>query len=163
MSNEKQAEFHPSVKRYVNAIERRLNLPWNVRARVMSDVSTTIRARHEAGETYEAIMADMGTPKQVAAELNEQMSEFAYRKSPWRFLFLAVAIFAALYLCAFGILHLIHLSDAVSVGIIGGADGPTSITVTTREVSPLPRFMICVGMILAGLFGYWKMRHCKKK
>ena len=53
MRNEKQVEFYPPVKRYVNAIERRLNLPWKVRVRVMSDVSTTMRARHEAGESYE--------------------------------------------------------------------------------------------------------------
>ena len=62
MRNEKQVEFYPPVKRYVNAIERRLNLPWKVRVRVMSAVSTTMRARHEAGESYEEIMADMGTP-----------------------------------------------------------------------------------------------------
>ena len=163
MRNEKQVEFYQPVKRYVNAIERHLYLPWKVRARVMSDVSTTMRARHEAGESYEEIMADMGTPKQVAEELNEQMSEFVYRKSPWRFLFLALALCTVLYLCGFGVLHLIHLSNAASLGVIGGADGPTEIFVTTREVSAWTRFVGGVGVILVGLAGYWKLRRCKQK
>ena len=163
MRNEKQVEFYPPVKRYVNAIERHLNLPWKVRARVMSDVSTTMRAWHEAGEPYEEIMADMGTPKQVAAELNEQMREFAYRKSPWRFVFLIAAICGVLYLCVFGILQLFNLIEAASVGVIGGADGPTAIFVTTREVSLWPRILGGLAVVLAGLIGYWKLRRCKQK
>lgn len=81
-NNEKKVEFNPPIKRYVNSIERKLNLPFHVKVRVMSDVSTTIRARYEAGESYADIMEDMGSPKKVAAELNEQMREFANHKSP---------------------------------------------------------------------------------
>ena len=33
------------MKRYVNAIERRLNLPREVKARVMSDLASSIAAR----------------------------------------------------------------------------------------------------------------------
>ena len=63
--------FLPPVKRYVNAVEHRLHLPLREKARVMSDISTSIAARHEAGESYEAIMADMGTPEAVAQPFNQ--------------------------------------------------------------------------------------------
>ena len=91
------------------------------------------------------------------------MSEFTYRKSPWRFVFLFAAICGVLYLCVFGILQLFNLSDAASVGVIGGADGPTAIIVATREVSPLPRILGGLAAVLVGLIGYWKLRRCKQK
>ena len=83
------------VKRYVNAIERKLKLPFQVKVRVMNDLSTSMTARHEAGESWEAIMADLGTPEEAAARLNTEMAEYAVKPgSPWR-------------------LSLIHISSAV--------------------------------------------------
>ena len=79
------------MKRYVNAVERRLNLPLKIKARVMSDFQSSIVARREAGQTDEEIYAELGTPSKAAADLNEQMKDYAYRKSPWRFLFLGIA------------------------------------------------------------------------
>ena len=37
------------VKRYMNAVERKLRLPRDLRARVMSDLMTSISARREQG------------------------------------------------------------------------------------------------------------------
>ena len=71
MSKKENVRFLPPVKRYVNAVEHRLHLPLREKARVMSDISTSIAARHEAGESYEAIMADMGTPEAVAQPFNQ--------------------------------------------------------------------------------------------
>ena len=79
------------MKNYVNAVERRLNLPREIKARVMSDFQSSIVARREAGQTDEEIYAELGTPAKAAADLNEQMKDYAYRKSPWRFLFLGIA------------------------------------------------------------------------
>lgn len=73
MSKKENVRFLPPVKRYVNAVERRLHLPLREKARVMSDISTSIAARHEAGESYEAIMADMGTPEAVAQPFNRRL------------------------------------------------------------------------------------------
>ena len=39
------------MKSYVNAVERRLNLPREVKARVMSDFQSSIVARREAGQS----------------------------------------------------------------------------------------------------------------
>ena len=45
-----------AIKRYVNAVDRRLHLPLAVRARVMSDFATTIQSLREEGLDDEAIM-----------------------------------------------------------------------------------------------------------
>ena len=91
MSKKENVRFLPPVKRYVNAVERRLHLPLREKARVMSDISTSIAARHEAGESYEAIMADMGTPEAVAQPFNQAFAG-QYKGSAWRFLWLALAL-----------------------------------------------------------------------
>ena len=51
---------------------------------MMSDISTSIIARHESGESYEAIMKDMGTPRQVAERFNAAMG-VSDKPSRWRF------------------------------------------------------------------------------
>ena len=91
MSKKENVRFLPPVKRYVNAVERRLHLPLREKARGMSDISTSIAARHEAGESYEAIMADMGTPEAVAQPFNQAFAG-QYKGSAWRFLWLALAL-----------------------------------------------------------------------
>lgn len=161
-------EAEKKMKKYVNAVERRLNLPREIKARVMSDFSSSIQARREAGMSDEAIYAELGTPKKAAADLNEQMKEFAYRKSPWRFLFAALAIYGGWELfggLAAALLYLAMsdpLSQAGSVGIIGGADGPTAIFVTTR-VPEWYHFGIPLMLLLVGILGYYRLRKCKQK
>ena len=128
------------MKNYVNAVERRLNLPREVKARVMSDFQSSIAARREAGQTDEEIYAELGTPAKAAADLNEQMKDYTYRKSPWRFLFLGIAAIGGVRLLYDGFVSLIgyvvlrrelvQSGGAAAIGIIGGADGPTAIFVT---------------------------------
>lgn len=135
----KKCNFMPPVKRYMNAIEWRLKLPWKVRVRVMSDLATSMEARHEAGETYEAIMAGLGAPAEVAARLNKEMAEYAAPGSPWRWLFLALAVLAGAW-TLYQLFWLLLRHIAASMGVIGGADGPTAIFVSTAVrpwVSPL--------------------------
>ena len=87
MNRRRNGGFLPPVKQYVNAIERRLHLPLREKARIMSDISTSIAARHEAGESYEAVMADMGPPDAVAAPFNRAFAG-QYKGSAWRFFWL---------------------------------------------------------------------------
>ena len=160
-------EAEKKMKKYCNRVERRLNLPRDVKARVMMDFQSSIQARREAGMTDEDIMAELGTPKKAAADLNEQMKEYAYRKSPWRFLFAAMAIYSGWELfggLAAALLYLAMsdpLSQAGSVGIIGGADGPTAIFVTTR-VPEWYHFGIPLMLLLVGILGYYRLRKCKQ-
>lgn len=160
-------EAQKTMKKYMTAIERRLNLPREVKARVMSDLQSSIQSRREAGQTDGEIYAEMGAPAQVAAELNEQMKEYAYEKSPWRWAALGAAVFvllwgfgrvsarleAAFYTWMLGLNH--------SVGIIGGADGPTAIFVTSQWT--LAELFPWVLAGLMGLWGFWKLGHLKKE
>ena len=160
MTNEQK-----KMKRYMTAIERRLNLPRDVRARVMTDLQSSVAARREAGQTDEEIFADLGAPETVAAELNEQMKEYAYRKSKWRWAALAGAVLAAVMLVFKGITGLmvwllnVSVNESNSLGIIGGADGPTAIFVTAA-----PRgydwLLWALVLVMCGL-GWWRLNRCR--
>lgn len=156
------------MKKYVNAVERRLNLPMEIRARVMSDFMSDITARREAGMTDEEIFAEFGSPNEAAANLNEQMKEYTYRKSPWRFLFLAAAVLSGLWLAVYGILLAAFKASlktdlgAASIGIIGGADGPTAIFLTTK-VGIDWDIVIMLLILVVGLLGFLRLRKCKRK
>ncbi len=156
------------MKRYTSAIERRLNLPLEIKARVMSDFISSITARREAGMTDEQIYAELGDPKKVAAELNEQMKEYTYRKSPWRFIFLLAAVYGAVELLGNLVSRLLYclvqaqvtFTPHHSIGVIGGADGPTAIFVTTPDWTyiVLPALMLAVG-----IWGFLRLRKCRQK
>lgn len=157
------------MKKYTRSVERRLNLPRDVKKRVMSDFLSSIQARQEAGMTDEEIYAELGTPKNAAADLNEQMKEYAYRKSPWRFLFLPLVVYGAAELLSSLVVWiaylaisdpLLHAGEAASMGIIGGADGPTAIFVTT------PTWMHYINPVLfliIGIIGFRWLSRCKQK
>lgn len=164
-------EAEKKMKKYCNAVERRLNMPGGVKARVMSDFSSSIIARREAGQNDEEIYADLGSPRKAAAELNEQMKEFTYRKSPWRFLFLAIAVAFGAWLILYGLLSVYALitvssimaaGNTVSTGIIGGADGPTAIFVTTRYGVDWD-IVIAAVLVIVGIIGFLRLRKCEKK
>ena len=161
MTNEQK-----KMKKYMTAIERRLNLPREVRARVMSDLQSSVAARREAGQTDEEIFADLGAPETVAAELNEQMKESAYTKSKWRWAALAGMVVAAWKLIfqslAGLVVCLLNLSfrESASIGIIGGADGPTAIFVTAA-----PRgydWLLWALVLVMCSIGWWRLNHIKK-
>lgn len=156
-----------SIEKYTKAVNRRLNLPRDVKERVMSDFVSSIRARQESGQTEEEIIADLGSPKKAAAELNEQMKEFAYRKSPWRYLFAAMAAFGAARLLKFLLGQILYWlmripvrTESASIGVIGGADGPTAIFVTSE---PGTGYIVAGLLIFVGIWGFFRLSRCLKK
>ena len=162
-------EQQKRMKKYCNRVERRLNLPRDVKARVMTDFTSSIAARREAGESDEQIFAELGAPKEAAALLNDQMKAYAYRRSGWRWLALAVAavsggMFLWTKLVNWLMTLIFHLSigESQSVGIIGGADGPTAIFVTTRLGVDWEAAVFLLVM-LASLAAWWCLGHLKKK
>lgn len=160
-------EQQKNMKKYCNSVERRLNLPRDVKTRVMTDFISSIAARREAGESDEQIFAELGNPKEAAALMNEQMKEYAYRKSKWRWAALAAAVLGWLMLAYNGVIGLlVHLLNAAvnhssSVGIIGGADGPTAIFVTSRVSAEGVVVWTLLGVM--GILGWWYLSHLKKK
>ena len=84
-----------NMLKYLRRVKRRLELPKDMKDRVMEDLISSVQSRRDAGKTDAQIMEELGTPKAAAAVLNDQMKEYTFRKSPWRFLFAAVAIYGA--------------------------------------------------------------------
>lgn len=164
-------EKEKTMKRYTNAIERRLNLPQALKGRVMNDFISSIQARREAGQSDEEIYQALGTPKQAAAELNAQMQDYTYRKSPWRFAFAAVAIVAgckllwpvvvSIFVWLYtGYLTLTSDGFASSIAIIGSVDGPTAVFVTAPSwLEPVAALVL----LAVGGIGWYLLGHLKKK
>ena len=118
-----------TVKQYMNAIERALRVDWKTRVRIMNDLCSDFQSRRDAGQTDEQIMAELGAPKAVAAEFNAAFAEeHGPYQSPLRWIWLALAVLLPLVANWTGI----QPAEASSIGIIGGADGPTAIFVTAR-------------------------------
>ena len=156
------------MKKYTNAVKRRLNLPREVKNRVMADLVSSIRSRQEAGQSDEEILAELGSPAAVAAELNAQMKDFAYQKSPWRWGCLLVAVISMLSLLfkgAMGLLNLMLTSmlSGDNLAIIGGADGPTAIFVTRLQEGSLRGLLLTVLILGMSVIGFYYLGHMKKK
>ena len=155
------------MKQYLKRIEWRLKLPRDIKKRVMADLSGSIQERLEAGQTHAEILAELGSPQKAAAELNEQMKEYAFRKSPWRFLFLILAGLSGAWLMWYSwvmsLFRGISFTEHSSLGIIGGADGPTAIFLTTQTTGVDWDIVLMVLLLLAGLLGYVLLSHLPGK
>lgn len=155
------------MKKYMSDVKRRLNLPGDVKKRVMADLESSIQSRREAGQTDSEIMAELGTPAEVAAELNEQMKEFAYVKSPWRWACLALTVVSAMTFLYKGVMNMlvaaITYAESQSVGIIGGADGSTAIFVTQTPESGLYSMLMSALVLVMSLIGFYYLGHIRKQ
>ena len=88
------------------------------------------------------------------------------RKSPWRFLCLSAAILSGLWLIVDNILPWLMLgtlsTEAASIGIIGGADGPTAIFVTSQSAG-FWNDLIPLVILILGIVGFLFLRRNKTK
>ncbi len=152
--NEKQ------LARYLRAVRRRLPLPGKMKDRVMDDLRSSISERREAGQTDEEISAALGSAKQTAAELAAQLPGYAIRKSPWRFVCLGAAVLALLV----GLLKTVtNLRGFASVGVIGGADGPTEIFIAGPQIFDWMDVIAAGVVLVLGLAGYLLLRRLPPK
>lgn len=147
--NEKQ------LARYLRAVRRRLPLSGQMKDRVMDDLRSSINERREAGQTDAEIFAALGP-----AELTAQLPGYAFRKSPLRFVCLGAALLALLA----GLLKTVtNLRGFASVGVIGGADGPTEIFIAGPQIFDWAD-VIAAGIVLVlGLIGYLLLRRLPPK
>lgn len=160
-------EEEKKMKKYLRSIERSLNMPKDVKERVMADMVSSIQERREAGQSEDMIYEQLGTPAQVAADLNEQMKEFTYVKSPWRWACLALAVLSGITMVFGGSIGLLTflLNKGInsSVGIIGGADGPTAIFIATSPNVGVHQICICLLLLVMGLIGFFALSRCPRK
>ena len=157
------------LDKYLRAVRRRLNMPKELRDRVMADFTGSLEARLESGQSFEEIFAELGNPQQAAKELNLQMQDYTYMKSPWRWACLGLSIVSTLCLAYRGLPGLLLMlfnkaNNASSIGIIGGADGPTAIFVTTAPTDKIPPSFGMYTLLLAmGVIGFIALGRLKKK
>lgn len=121
------------MKQYLKEVRRGLRLDRKTRARVMSDLAGDLESRRQAGQTPDQIRAELGTPDQAAAALNDAFPDHRSDASRWRWLFVGLAgVWILLVLDLPGRLTRLFFTDSATIGIIGGADGPTAIYVTSK-------------------------------
>ena len=161
-------------QKYLRAVSRRLNLPKEIKHRVMTDFESDLESRLESGMDWETVVSELGSPKKAASDLNDQMREYVYRKSPWRHLFGIAAILSGGWLMAYGLLKQFGLpihtlqwilspSEAATIGIIGGADGPTAIFVTGTTTGPDWDLILVSAIALLSILAFLRLRKCKPK
>ena len=154
------------MKKYIKAVKRRLNLPSDIKARAMNDFVSSIQSRKEAGKTDDEIFVELGPATNVATELNEQLKEFTYVKSPWRWVCLVIAILCTIGLIWKGIIgmfvYTLTRGESASIGIIGGADGPTAIFVATNPAT-IGSIIVPLILLILGLAGFYILGHKKRK
>ena len=92
-------------------------------------------------------------------------------KSPWRYLFAVSALISGGWLALYGILqcygasllHSTSVGEGASIGIIGGADGPTSVFVTTRSGFPDWDVILAAAILLVSILAYLRLCRTKQK
>jgi len=142
-------------------------MPKELRNRVINDFESDIASRLETGQSKDQIKKEFGSPQQAAAELNKQMEEYTYKKSPLRWGCFILMVFSLLLLLFRGLLGLLtflfnlHLNH--SIGIIGGADGPTAIFISAPEGYFVQQMVVAAILFIMGLLGYWALTHIKRK
>ncbi len=154
------------IDQYLKAVARRLNMPGSVKTRLLSDLRSSILGRMEAGQTVEEILGELGPAKQTAAELNEQMKEYTYYKSPWRWVCLLLAVLSGASLGLGGILGLLAFGFNTAlnqnIGIIGGADGPTAIFIATAGIA-WEQLLLMLLLLVMGILGFYRLSRCPRK
>lgn len=154
------------IDQYLKAVARRLNMPGSVKTRLLSDLRSSILGRMEAGQTVEEILGELGPAKQTAAELNEQMREYTYYKSPWRWVCLLLAVLSGASLALGGILGLLAFGFNTAlnqnIGIIGGADGPTAIFIATAGIA-WEQLLLMLLLLVMGILGFYRLSRCPRK
>ena len=160
MTQSELAEKLNVVRQTVSKWEKGLSVP---------DAGMLIKLASALGTTTETLLGEVIPEAQaysvsaLAAKLDDINSELARRslrsRMVWRIIFIAAAAAAAAVSAKLILLH-IHMRRADefiggSAGIIGGADGPTAITVTSAggETAAL---LFTLLIFAASVFGIYK-------
>ena len=101
----------------------------------------------------------------------KQDKKKASPKSPWRWVFLAGAVLSGGYLLLQSVLLSFGMllgtfrwtpGESASIGIIGGADGPTAIFVTTRTGFDWA-LLLAAAVLALCIIAFLRLRNCRKK
>lgn len=154
-----------SKEQYIKAFSSALKVDRKTKKKIVDDISFDISKRVSNGETMESIIEDMGEPKTLAGDFNSQLSKPRDKKLIYLWIVSAVSFCISLALTAKYIYLKYVLTGNAShtVGIIGGADGPTEIYVTANiSGTESLVFGIIVFMAIALLSVFFILRRKKK-
>ena len=124
---------------YIKKVKRALICPAKMKKVLLRDLEEIFSSAAEHGESEAEVIARLGSPDDYAKAMEESLG--IDRKRILRRCALLGILPPALLAPVFFLLYRIAApftikSNQMSVGIIGGADGPTSIMVTTAPASP---------------------------
>lgn len=154
----------PPVKRYMNAIERHLRVDRKTRVRIMTELASDFQSRREVGQSDKEIMTELGTPEEVAAQFNRALG-VSGSISRWRWAFVVLAVLVVAVVLGPDLINRFAATQTESLGIIGGADGPTAIYVTAGPaagISPWVFLPWLLGCAAAFLLPNWRVPHACK-
>lgn len=126
-------------------------LPWKVRKAVLRDLEERFDAAADHGEPAEAVIAALGSPAEFAASFRDGRAP-----ALWPPLVLAGTGLVLAAACGLGLWLQAQLGGA-EAGVIGGADGPTRIYVTTGGPNPL-WLLLALGVVLMAAGLVWLRR-----
>lgn len=155
-------EVLPPVKRYMNAIERQLQVDRKTRIRIMTELASDFQSRRESGQSDETIMKELGTPEEVASQFNTSLHA-PHKPNRWRWAFVGLAVLILVIALLPMLVDKLAVDQAASLGIIGGADGPTAIYVSASTpqllIGSLPWLLGCAAGFLLPT---WRDPHAGK-
>ena len=150
------------VRQTVSKWEKGLSVPDSeMLIRLAEELNTTVNVL--LGETVS--QNDITEIQILAAKLELLNEQFAKRNKSRRliliFIFIAIGILA-LRVLVFGLIEFLFMLDAMirtdsSIGIIGGADGPTAIFVASEGFVPVKIIVAAIVLIVA-VVGIYKTR-----
>ena len=131
--------------RYIKQVKQALKLPREKKGEIVRDLQEAFASAAEHSETDEQVIARLGTPKDFAASIHEQLGIGGEAKKRRRLFQIGGTLVAAL--AAFSMCAAIHVSRTLP-HIIGQADAMTSMQVSGAGLDPADLFL-ALGMIAA--------------
>lgn len=152
-----------SQKQYIRRVRRTLVSGRTNRAAILRDLEEIFSSAAEHGQSTAEVIDRLGPPEDFARAAEEQLGVDRPRLLRRRMLLcalpaglLAVALFLFSRLYTF-------ISPSSSVGVIGGADGPTAILIASQPLPgsgavPLLLSLLCAGLAVWAVVRYFRKR-----
>lgn len=133
------------MKKYIKEVKRELSVPRRAKKEIARDLEEAFASALEHGESADQVMERLGSPKDYAAGIEEQMEFDRAKDRDRKRLTQIVCSFAAAL--AFFVIDLIVKALQLPKDVIGQADSMTGIKVEAPFVFS-PRFLIvALGMV----------------
>lgn len=111
-------------EQYMKRVKKLLRVPRRKKRDILRDLEESFASAAEHGETEQQLLDRLGTPEEFTAAMGSPEDEADWRRQrtlAW------LGISLAAFVLVLGLRAVVVLSWERSLGIIGGADGPTVI------------------------------------